>query len=72
MRCLKRHLARRVWHLLQPDNTAAQPATTIHCNTPHNAFHRGCPVRRGTWGRRSWCDGYTVMAMAASWVGVMV
>jgi hypothetical protein len=39
MRCLKRHLARRVWHLLQPDNTAAQPATTIHCNTPHNAFH---------------------------------
>jgi transposase len=35
MRCLKRHLARRVWHLLQPQ---PQPAQTIHCNTPHNNF----------------------------------
>jgi transposase len=33
MRCLKRHLARRVWHLLQPDTPQPQ---TIHCNTPHN------------------------------------
>ena len=32
----KRHLARRVWHLLQPATTTQQPATTIHCNTPHN------------------------------------
>jgi hypothetical protein len=29
IRCLKRHLARRVWHLLQPN-----PATTIHTSTP--------------------------------------
>jgi transposase len=35
LRSLKRHLARRVWHLLQPPTT---PATTIHCNTPHSAF----------------------------------
>jgi transposase len=42
IRCLKRHLARRVWHLLQPDpaTTIATPTTrtrrsvTIHCNTP--------------------------------------
>jgi hypothetical protein len=43
MRCLKRHLARRVWHLLQPADvpptSPSTPATTIHCNTPHNAFH---------------------------------
>jgi transposase len=34
-RCLKRHLARRVWHLLNqtPDPTP-QPPNTIHCNTP--------------------------------------
>jgi transposase len=43
IRCLKRHLARRVWHLLQPDPattipTSTQPrptrTVTIHCNTP--------------------------------------
>ena len=34
----KRHLARRVWHLLQPDTQKPQPAQTIHCNTPHNNF----------------------------------
>jgi transposase len=43
IRCLKRHLARRVWHLLQPDpettiptNTPTPPARpiTIHCNRP--------------------------------------
>ena len=43
IRCLKRHLARRVWHLLQPDPettiptktpTRRTPTTTIHCNTP--------------------------------------
>jgi transposase len=34
-RCLKRHIARRVWHLLRqtPDPTP-QPTATIHCNTP--------------------------------------
>jgi transposase len=34
-RCLKRHIARRVWHLLiqNPDPTP-QPTITIHCNTP--------------------------------------
>jgi transposase len=39
MRCLKRHLARRVWQLLQPDELAPTPTITIHCNTPYNNFH---------------------------------
>jgi transposase len=43
IRCLKRHLARRVWHLLQPDPQTAIPTSTpsrpkrvitIHCNCP--------------------------------------
>jgi transposase len=42
IRCLKRHLARRVWHLLQPDPATTIPtratrtrgSITIHCNTP--------------------------------------
>ncbi len=49
LRCLKRHLARRVWHLLQPprDPAAASSSTsparppasvTIHCNTPSTRF----------------------------------
>jgi transposase len=42
IRCLKRHLARRVWHLLQPDSATTIPTSTptrrtrsvtIHCNT---------------------------------------
>jgi transposase len=42
LRCLKRHLARRVWHLLQtpdtPPQRPSQPAVTIHCNTPNSGF----------------------------------
>jgi transposase len=38
LRCLKRYLARRVWQLLQPADTAKQPTVTIHCNTPYNNF----------------------------------
>ncbi len=47
IRCLKRHLARRVWHLLQPDPETTIPASTparptrtitIHCNTPTGSF----------------------------------
>jgi hypothetical protein len=49
LRCLKRHLARRVWRLLQPHAdpsaptpspppTRPTPAITIHCNTPYNSF----------------------------------
>ena len=43
IRSLKRHLARRVWHLLQPDPATTIPTSTprrrtrtvtIHCNTP--------------------------------------
>lgn len=42
LRCLKRYLARRVWHLLQPTpdpgqpahSTTTLPAITIHSNTP--------------------------------------
>jgi transposase len=45
IRCLKRHLARRVWHLLQPDATTiptratrTRAGITIHCNTPTGSF----------------------------------
>jgi transposase len=50
LRCLKRHLARRVWHLLQPPlaedptrpssprPTPPRAAITIHCNTPYSRF----------------------------------
>jgi transposase len=43
LRSLKRHLARRIWHLLQPPGrntpyTRRAPAITIHCNTPHGSF----------------------------------
>jgi transposase len=38
LRCLKRYLARRVWHLLQDKPTEPQPAVTIHCNSPYNSF----------------------------------
>ena len=49
LRCLKRHLARRIWRLLQPPHTAvtASPMTTatpparprtIHCNLPRGNF----------------------------------
>lgn len=38
-RCLKRHLARQVWHLLTrtPDHRPA-PTMTIHCNAPTGAL----------------------------------
>jgi transposase len=42
LRCLKRHLARRIWRLLQPptDPTSNRPTApvTIHCNTPTGSF----------------------------------
>jgi transposase len=42
LRCLKRHLARRIWRLLQTpaDPITAAPTTPvmIHCNTPHSRF----------------------------------
>jgi transposase len=42
LRCLKRHLARRVWRLLQSpaDPLEASPtaAVTIHCNVPYSRF----------------------------------
>jgi transposase len=49
IRCLKRHLARRIWRLLQPpadphgpapSPTPRQPtrAITTHCNTPYSSF----------------------------------
>src|SRR3954452_13516319 len=43
LRCLKRHLARRVWHLLQPPPSPQPPSppraiVTIHCNTPYSRF----------------------------------
>jgi transposase len=37
LRCLKRHLARRVWRHLRTPATPTQP-TTIHCSTPTQAF----------------------------------
>jgi hypothetical protein len=38
-RCLKRYIARRVWHLLNqaPDPTP-QPTIAIHCNPPSGAL----------------------------------
>jgi hypothetical protein len=42
LRCLKRHLARRMWRLLQTpaDTITAAPTTPvmIHCNTPYSRF----------------------------------
>jgi transposase len=45
LRCLKRHLARRVWRLLQPPPaeqtpgpSTRPPAITIHCNVPYSRF----------------------------------
>jgi transposase len=44
LRCLKRHLARRVWRLLQrranlgPPAPSPPAAITIHCNVPHSRF----------------------------------
>ena len=39
LRCLKRHLARRVWKLLQtPMPTTAMTPTTTHCNLPSSRF----------------------------------
>jgi len=38
LRCLKRHLARRVWRLLQPSPTQPNRTITIHCNTPTHHF----------------------------------
>jgi transposase len=43
LRCLKRDLARRVWHLLQPPPSLQPPSppraiVTIHCNTPYSRF----------------------------------
>jgi transposase len=38
LRCLKRHLARRVWHLLQPAPIQPERTITIHCNTPSDRF----------------------------------
>jgi transposase len=46
LRCLKRYLARRIWHLLQPTpdpgkpapSSRTLPAVTIHCNTPYSRF----------------------------------
>jgi transposase len=38
IRCLKRHLARRVWKLLQPAETLDNHPMTIHCNLPRGSF----------------------------------
>jgi transposase len=40
LRCLKRHLTRRVWHLLQPPPNPAAPQAriTIACTTPQAPF----------------------------------
>ena len=50
IRCLKRHLARRIWRLLQPPAPSGDPAPSptprpptravaIHCNTPYSRFN---------------------------------
>jgi hypothetical protein len=65
---------RRMDRFLRRGRSAARSEWRLITAT-HNLqklYSRGCPVRRGTSRRRSRCDGYTVMAMAASWVGVVV
>jgi transposase len=38
LRCLKRHLTRRVWRLLHTPQQPATTAITIHCTTPYAPF----------------------------------
>jgi transposase len=38
IRGLKRHLAQRVWRLLQPPESKDNRAVTIYCNLPHRSF----------------------------------
>ena len=38
LRCLKRHLTRRVWRLLRTPPTSATTSVTIHCNMPAHAL----------------------------------
>jgi transposase len=38
IRCLKRHLARRIWTLLQSPETLENRVMTIHCNVPRDRF----------------------------------
>ena len=38
MRRLERHVARRVWKLLQPAETLDNRPMTIHCNLPRGSF----------------------------------
>jgi transposase len=38
LRCLKRHLARRVWKLLRTPTASDAPIVTIHCNLPTHAL----------------------------------
>jgi transposase len=38
LRCLKRHLTRRVWRLLRTPPTNTTPTTTLHCNMPTHAL----------------------------------
>jgi transposase len=38
LRCLKRHLTRRVWKLLRTPHPGDAPNTTIHCNMPTHAL----------------------------------
>jgi transposase len=38
VRALKRHLARRIWRLLQPAETLDNPVVSIHCSAPRDSF----------------------------------
>jgi transposase len=38
LRCLKRHLTRRVWQLLRTPHPSDAPTVTIHCNMPTHAL----------------------------------
>ena len=38
LRCLKRHLTRRVWRLLRTPRASDAPSVTIHCNMPTHAL----------------------------------
>jgi hypothetical protein len=64
----------RVLHAMQRHGLAVQQILVADTSARvyGAVLDGGCPGRRGTLGRRSWCDGYMVMAMAASRVGAVV
>lgn len=49
LRCLKRHLARRIWKLLQPPTSTAAPAETTRAKPPARARTIHCNLSRSNF-----------------------